>query len=896
MLDSSVTPIVAGAVVALVVACLAPTAVGTSWSRSLSTEAVLQASEADGVRIEPSESAGEERVVVFDDAERSGGTLTIDLTPLQGLRLSEYDELHFDLLLDGGVVEPAVTLWGYPDDRSSRRWFFKRFPRVGEWETVRLDLALDDDRSPKHEKQDKRALEIRFSRPAAQPSLSAAAPSAHLRRIRLVRRPVSVKLDPRRASAAATPEGWRFEHPIVLTSHQDEPTSVALRLVDETLTAADATLSASEVVLAPGETREIVATLLLPKTSAMEAGYVERARLEMAVAGTDVVLEPIRGYRPVFLYAVAPPSGVDPVSLVDQASLRPERLAELKAALSDRLEVVNDVVPRYEDHFRCKGCSHRLRAKDLYHYTCVNKDCPQRGKVLTVTKTDPLFASYLSIYHKQNAALTADLARAFVKTNDRRYAEAAKRWLLDYATHLASLPIVSPHSTGFHSRLSSATLFEKESLLPFTEAFLLLRARGVFADEEAVRVADGLLTPLLYDVNLHHYGASAGQVNFILATLKAAAATGRWWFFADALDGDAGVRMLLASGFDADGIGVEGGAYAKSAAERMVVLGAYLKKVGVTADHERIAQIERNSRRIGLLGEQPWEPVVLEDTGFAVLVHGEGKHRRRATINWRRPRERAEHDLLSYDFADVRGLLVNETGRIAYGNQHSDLMLRSAAHNTPVIDGADFPNEPLELRSVGYNEAGAWCVVGTPSSRGGVSVERAILLVRGCLLVVDRIRDSQERRIELPIYGLREGEAMGVAFAPLPASEAPHGPFEKAWQRSRRTVSEATLVWRRDGSPALRMRYVGDPIVVLAGQTVTGWTAERRDLFVLRARSKDLDAACLYEVVSASPRVTEFEAIDGPAGAHEFLIAFDDGRRARVAALFDGPPQIEVSQ
>ena len=100
-----------------------------------------------------------------------------------------------------------------------------------------------------------------------------------------------------------------------------------------------------------------------------------------------------------------------------------------------------------------------------------------------------------------------------------------------------------------------------------------------------------LLKETLYNVGLHFYGTSAGQVGITRSILKGALATESGYYFADGLVGDASVRMLLDRVFDADGIGVEGGAYARSAAERIVDLAAFLKAIGVETNGSRIAQI-----------------------------------------------------------------------------------------------------------------------------------------------------------------------------------------------------------------------------------------------------------------------------------------------------------------
>ena len=85
--------------------------------------------------------------IVFDEPVKRGGSFELDLSGVAA-DFAEYDELHFDLLQEQGVTIVTTALWGYPDDRHTRRWYsLKRFQKVGEWDHVRYQLALDDDGS-----------------------------------------------------------------------------------------------------------------------------------------------------------------------------------------------------------------------------------------------------------------------------------------------------------------------------------------------------------------------------------------------------------------------------------------------------------------------------------------------------------------------------------------------------------------------------------------------------------------------------------------------------------------------------------------------------------------------------------------------------------------------------
>jgi len=856
----------------------------------LTPEVVKHADTSDGLRLERSPDGVE---IVFDDAGHESAQVTFRLPEVMPA-FEPFDELWFELKLEHGVVEPDVTLWGYPDAHRCRRWFFKQEPVIGAWTTVRYELDLDDDRSLKTSTSARRELHLRFRRPATQPVATGATPTARVRAVRLVRRPFSVDFDPRAGRFDTSGDGVRVTHPVTLANHTGESLECSLDIESDTLGRFQPVDLPRSITLAPNATREV--PVVLRASGTMDAGTVERARLVVSSPQTPgYTATPLRGYRPRYLYGMQPLHVSQPEGMAPEPEESPSQ-SDLQTARAWRFNIPTDITPRYEDHFRCKTCGFRLRARDPYHYFCHNDECERHDQVFAVERGDPLLASYLSVYHKQSAATAATLARAGDDAT-------AGRILTTYADHYGQLPMPSPHSTGFHCRLSSATLFEKDALSDFTDAFVLLHAQGELSEADAKQISTQLLTPSLHNVNLHAYGATAGQVGFLLAQIKAAVATERWWFLADSLAGDASVQSVLDRTFDRDGIGVEGGAYATSAAERVIKLGQLLDTLGIAVNRERIAQIQRNSRAIGLLPGAPAdETLVLEHTGYTALVSGAGNAWRRATINWGSSRERGEHDLMSFDFADRQGPLVTTTGRIAYGNKQSKFMLRTLAHNVPVINFRDVSQRRFAQRYVHGGDAWVGCIVSDPAAadrRSHVTRDRALVLVHGVLLVVDRITADQPVTIDLPLYGLDQIE-VNVSRSPVSEAVGPTDAYEviSQWQRGNTPVSTLRAQSGHDDkSPVISMHYSGPDATVYTGQSITGWTARPRDFLMLRRHANQWQAGVAYSSLrGAGDQLEALEALTNSGEATAaYRLTFHRGEPVTVRVSFGDAPAIEVA-
>ena len=872
--------------------------------------------------------------VVFDDAARSSGSFEIDLAAHKA-RFGEYDELHFGLYQEGGITDVVTKLWGYPDDYHCRRWFsVKRFQKVGEWDTVRYDLNLDDDSSTKVLKEPTRKLLFSFSKSPENSEAALGGIRARIARVRLVKTPVRVTLDPRMVTYVVDEKGILFRHPVKLSNRTARSLAARIEILPETLKEFRVRDFGRTVTLKAGTARTIDVSLWLSAQDAQKlpVGLAERALVRVTVPelpGYDTI--PLRAYRPAYLYAMIPPKQpadgwIEPAELAVNEGLK----KKLETSLNWRFEVPLDVAPQYDQRFRCPKCQMWLGVRDLYHFYCRDRKCEAYEKVITVTKNDRLFASHLGQYHAGNAELAKTFAQAYGATDDERFGRKAVEILTTYADTLSRLAMVGQGSTGWRCRLASAVIFIDRPLNAFTEAYLLMKDTGLMtkAQEESIRTR--LLLELLHTISQHFYARSAGQMEFILDHVKCAPAIGAWWYLADMLIGDGGWQVMLRRAFDADGVGLEGGAYARRSTYRMVYAAEGFRRLGIPVDEERVNQIVRNSLAVGLYGTSDVKPswydtsdaqsATLTNTGFTVLVNGKDETWRKATINWASSRDRGERDLLSYDLRDDRELLIKETGRIAYGNKYGFFMSRTLAHNIPVVDEQDISAERKVQQYFHSDEAAACCLIAdtekTPAYEG-VRLARALVLTEGCLLVVDRIAAREPRTIDLAIYGIgsygRRGHSFTTSVEGMKSLEDPLGKSRAYGVPYSLSIAEAagefraTWSWtspisgpKRDPQPcALHVRFLGGPVSTFVGKSRDGWSAVERDFLMVRKHGTVFTPACLYERVrgKAEPQVVSFTSLEPKDGqgkpvpnAHAlaYRIALRSGKQIDILISFDG--------
>ncbi len=837
--------------------------------------------EADHVNVVQGAGPDGGAAIVFDNDAGSTGYLEVDLAKL-GIDPAGYDQLRFDLYLENALVNIHTVLWGWSDDETVRSWYFKREPRINAWDHVVYSLELDDDGSDNHHTGPRRLLAFRFQADKNYPLPAGERAIARIANVRLVTAPVTLTLDPSQVRLAERDGAWAMHHPLVLRNQTDKPLTARLEVLPETLAAFTPDPAVKSVSLSPAGSVTVTMTLRCTAEAAekLPPGIVERAGIVAIVpelSGFRAVT--VRGYRPQDLFGMTPPRlSRDWRNLVSE--IEPSRMEKLRTRLDWRYAAQDvSVLPRYSDHFRCKTCKFRLDARNLTTYYCHNKECTAFQQEFTVTQEEPLFASYLGIYHTQNAELARDLAAAHVQSGDPAFAETAIRILTTYANVLPDLPMVSALSTGYHSRLTSAVLFEKEILEPFAEAVLLLQHLDDLPQELVRR---DLLTPLLHEVNLHYYGTSAGQVGILKAQFKAAIAADQPWYLADALGGDAGVQTILARTFTRDGIGVEGGAYALVAADRIGDLADFLASVGVQLDRERLAKIKRHTSAM-FDRREPEDSLVLPDTGLTILVTGDGEGRRKLTVNWGSSRGRAEYDQLSYEVDDLHGPLIDQVGRIAYGNEMSFLMYTTLAHNVPVVDEQNITVEPLRQLAFLSKDSFAACLLSdseaTPAYPG-VRLQRAFVQSGPYLLVLDRIQSVRPVTVDLPFY------VSGALELKEPASPRPEALGESdAYRlvhdmRQTGSLERVQATWSGAGklpSTAEVTVVSSMPFAAIAGRIPAGWTGKIRDLLVVRQQ--------LHGVVTTATLYTIWRGADAPGTAR---VAADAPGTARVAADGDG--------
>jgi len=881
-------------------------------------------------KVMPEGGPGRGPALVFADPVKEKASLEVDLSRLK-TDFTKYDELHFDLFLENGVTMVVTTLWGYPDAHRRRNWYsIKRFQKVGQWDRVRFDLHIDDDgalRKPTEEPQKKLALA--FEKSKENPANVLPKVRARIANVRLVKTLVKAEINPRKVKFKKTAEGIFYRHPLRLTNRMDKAATVLLELVPETLKEFRVKDLRETVPLEPGESRMIDVCLSLPAGHDCPPGYAERGLVKVRVKelpGYDVI--PIRAYRPVYLFGMVPLEEPEAGWMkLKIEKPRARALAVLENSLDWKLGAPPDVAPYGIINPDCPKCGQVLRASALG--ACRNQKCERYNKALMPDPKDPKLAAKLTKYHEISAALTKAYALAYRSTEEERFGRKAVEMLSTYADAMEKLPMVRPTSMGARCRLACANIFLDDQLIGFTEAWTLMKDTPLMTQAQAALTHEKLLIELLDGVNRHYYGLNAGQLEFILDHVKCAPALGVWYYLADMLIGDSGWEQMLARAFGADGIALEGGAYAGRCTLRMVIAAQAMHDLGLEVDKERVSQIVRNSLAVGVYGTKSSQPMpswfetreeqstALTNTGFTVLINGKGKTWRKTTINWGSSRDRSEYDLLSYDFRDRREQLIKETGRISYNNKLCwVLMPKTISHNVPAVDEQNISRDRKVQQYFHSDETAACCLIadteGAPAYPNA-RVSRAVVLTHGLLLVVDRVKAEKLCTMDLSLYG---GDSHYKGCGIMETSLNDREPFEgKLGEKSsayavpwglhrtdRVDGFEARWFWP-DAKPttALRMHLLASGASVFEGKTRGGWMAEERNFLMARKKGILFTPACLYERTDAEgrSRVKSFARLEAkdtdgnavPDGRSlAYRVILESGSQVDVLISFDGSP------
>lgn len=917
----------------LLLLALASFAHGQEWSASMFDCATLEKCTIDEeqrkcFKVLPEGGPSGGPALVFADPVKAKAALEVDLSALK-VNFTDYDELHFDFFQEGGVTMVTTTLWGYPDEHRRRNWYsIKRFQKVGAWDHVRYDLHIDDDgafRKPSEEPH--RKLTLAFAKSKENPADAMPEVRARIANVRLVKSLVNAQIDPRKVRYEKTAAGISYHHPLRLTNRTDKAATAVVEVVPETLREFRVKGLADTVTLKPGESRAIDVCLFLPAGHNCPPGYAERGLVKVRVKelpGYDAI--PLRAYRPVYLFGMVPLEEPEAGWLkLEIEKPRARALAVLQNSLDWKLQAPPDVAPWGIIRPDCPKCGQALFATALG--ACRDRKCERYNKALTPDPEDPKLAAKLTRYHEINASLTKAYALAYRSTEDERFGRKAVEMLVTYAEAMEKLPMVQPASMGVRCRLACANIFLDDHLIWFTEAYMLMKDTPPMTQAQAATIHDKLLIELLDGVNRHCYGLKAGQLEFILDHVKCAPALGAWYYLADMLVGDSGWDQMLARAFSADGVALEGGAYAGRCTLRMVNAAEALHKLGIEVDKERVTQIVRNSLAAGVYGTKRGHPrpswfesreeqsTVLANIGFTVLINGKDDTWRKTTINWGSSRDRSEYDLLSYDLRDRKEQLIKETGRISYNNEYCwVLMPKTSSHNVPVVDEQNISRTRKVQEYFHSDDTAACCLIADTEAAPAypnARVSRAVVLTHGLLLVVDRVKANKPCTIDLSLYG---GDSHYHGCGVMKTSLTDPEPFEeKLGQKSnaykvpwdlRRTETvdgfQARWSWPR-GKPTagLRLRFLAQGCSVFEGKTRGGWMAVERNFLMVRKQDSLFTPACLYERIDADEKgqamsFARLETTD-PKGtpvsdgrALAYRITLEGGKQIDVLVSFDG--------
>ena len=812
----------------------------------------------------------ENELISFDNPFKSKGIIELDMSDID---LKKYDRLEYDLFLEGGMTNINTTLWGYPDNKSIRNYYiFKRTPKINKWDSISLDLNLDDDQFNPN-KNDKPPLEkliFRFSKDkndATPESLK-----VKIKNIRFVKLPVSINVDLNNTTVDIDKNSMKIVYSIVIQNKTLRPLSTILE-IDKSLSKFKINDYSRRILLQANETKKetIEIVILHSQMNKLPIGYTEKCALSIRIPElNNLKIEPIRGYRPLYLFGVIPLNSKKITFNTSKKMSKNDLQKLLKSTLNWKLEAPFDVKPTHNSRFLCKKCQRILLAKNINTYYCRNSKCSEYNKKFTVDKKNPLFATYLATYHNNNAILANNLMAAFQQTGNKLFAEKAKTILLVYAENYVNYKVIKKNSLGYLSRLTCAILFEKAPLINFSEAFIKLNQSNQLTPQEKNKIKQKLLLPLLLSVNNFFYGASAGQLGITLAVLKGAAATGNPFFLADALGGDGGVSAMLTRSFTHDGIPIEGGVYAKVALQRIKILAKLLKMLNIDADNQRIQQILYNSNLLFNF-KAPKNSETLKCSGWTFLINKK-EPRLKLSVNWGTSRERLESDLTSYILSDQYGILVGEAGRMPYGHPLSFSMYKTFAHNVPVINEQNITKEKLK-QTYFYSDRDYSCSQLLDTAKNpaypGVRLCRSFILLKNHLLVVDKIVSKSKVKIDIPYYiknAIKESVSWKDTEKILKLGCEKQYKIPYDLSKTKEKLGTFKINWRcgKRKKRNLLYQYLGSPAFVVSGKTKAGWRVSKSDFLMLRIDSNQAIMASLYSVSYPQndlPLVNDFEKI-----------------------------------
>ena len=747
-------------------------------------------------------------------------TLVIDLRK-QGIDPADFDEIRFDLKPHVSQVGLNMILMGHPEPTLSSGWYLKFRTPTGRWSSGRFDLALDDDglyRGQLDNPDDAGKLHIQlYPRKMGYPG-EPVWRKASIRNVRFVKRMVSASFEVLNAEIIDTDEELAYIYPLRVQNRTDSEQDVRIRPDGfGTLRHFGVDVPQTTFALAPRESRTIPVRIHIPATLAMRLPplYSEPIIPVVNVAGIeDSDVYPLMGYRPWPMWASVPLTNArpwEPATFVAFLDAREKALPSIHTwrrqiidradrALPHRWPVPDFGPPRHDQGYRCHECRQWLAPvtpTSLHHHHCT-----QCGREF---KNDPKYdRAWLMRYNAARAQDVRSLALAWLLTDESRYADKAKKILLDYAEGYPDMSIVGTRSTSGATRLGANSLHSSYVIPAFAEGYWYLSASSVLDDVSRGQITD-MLHAMGRGVIRHSVEYSNQQAEHFRAYGSVGLATRFWPFAAEAIYGDFGFHELVEYGYSADGIAHEGGAYHRAVYSAMNELAAFALEMDVNLytrrfkrvfdgslqagavpvgspfyelayrayrDPTYLPQIEHTRRHVGHItalhgvsgvpevAQLPVHSVHMAGAGYIYLKKGTAAEYTEIALNYIKQFDRHEHDRFTTFFRRSGRQIDSTVGRITYSSPRSAWMYHTAAHNTIVIDGRNAHAREGRLVAFDPSPEHPMAVVATrPESPlyDGIEHMRGIALIEDAYVVFDRIRSDRPCTIDRYQYG--RGEA-----------------------------------------------------------------------------------------------------------------------------------------
>lgn len=752
------------------------------------------------------------------DKDRGRLALEYDVAPdgsstefwqdLEAVPAGRYDLLRFDWRSIGDPVLAQVTLESFPEPGGQRNYYLFKTPGTpGQWQRVWLDLGLDDDHPffRKIEGIPEGKMRLRFRlrlNPVARPSPSPRI-TMRLSDAKLVRLPVTVTGDLRQVRVIDTAEHVGQLYTLQVRNRTDSPQRAALYVDSVGLREFRVELSESRFALAPGQTRAVEARVVMNKARAARLAplYYEAADLFAGVEGQPETLAPWNwGYMRHRLHGAVPlPERPAPRLLSDEDAAAgrarlagqaesvatPQQLKGAEGLLAYDPEPPDTIHGRPNCYF-CPEHNAQLRCHGPGKHRC------DKGKELVDVATMPQHVLRAAGYyeHTKLVDVSLRLARAGWDSGDRRFLKKAADILMAYARKYPKYPISDTSATSYYGRVGFGNLAESWWFAPLPRAYDLVRAAGVWSEEEAAFVERNLILEGVVLLRSHRSVANQ-QAEYNRGVGVGALAIGNAALAAEALYGEYGMRAQWALDFDGDGWTMERDAgYQRAAVSPFLDFARALSAAGVPvfdADFKKLfdAPVMRSPNLVAVPGDfyfEAWEryrdPIYLRSVargrrqplpelpegfpnsvqvagGFTMLRSGRNDADLvTASMNWGEPNYRGGRNLFSPTIRWRGHALNDQVLRIAYGSRFSPFSYTAAAGNTLVIDGEVQSMARAEQRALldGPCPAGRWTAPATRPQYPGVEWSRSLAICGDSIVVLDQVTSARPVRMDRFTY------------------------------------------------------------------------------------------------------------------------------------------------